>query len=76
MSDTMGMADNTDIREQNLTVREVADELAASRQMVHTLIDRGAFPRAFRVGSSPRIPRSDVDAYIAANTVKPKEAQP
>jgi len=57
--------------ERPLTTGKVAARLGVSAPTVRDLIDAGKFPGAFKVGTDWRVPAADVDAYIAANTVKP-----
>ena len=46
-----------------LTVREVADELGKSERSVWRLIEDGELP-VDKFGSSTRVKREDLDAYI------------
>lgn len=47
-----------------LTVTEVAEEWRVSRPAIHARIMEGVFPNAFRVGSTWRIPRQDIEDYL------------
>jgi excisionase family DNA binding protein len=49
-----------------LTVRELADYLRVSRRKAYELVAAGEVP-SFRVGSSLRIPRAELDAQLSAS---------
>jgi excisionase family DNA binding protein len=51
-----------------LTVRELADYLRVSRRKAYELVAAGEVP-SFRVGSSLRIPRAELDAQLSASAL-------
>ncbi len=53
-----------------LTAAEVADQLRVSTMTVYRLIRRGELP-AVRVGRNYRVRATDLDAYLAGQTVDP-----
>jgi excisionase family DNA binding protein len=55
--------------ERFLTVRELADYLRVSRRKAYELVAAGEVP-SFRVGSSLRIPRAELDAQLSASAQK------
>jgi len=58
----------------NLTTKQVMDQLKVSRMTMHRLLKRGEFPNAFKLGlgktSNWRIPSDDVQAYIKRHEVQ------
>lgn len=55
-----------------LSRSELEQVLGISRSTASQLLQSGAFPHAFRLdGGAWRIPRSDVEDYIAARRVVP-----
>lgn len=52
-----------------LTMEEVAAALQVTKRSVHTYLKANAFPNAFKTSPAPnarwRVPKSDLDAYIA-----------
>lgn len=57
---------------QLLTVAEVADLLRVSNMTVYRLIKGGELP-ALRVGKNFRIREQDLDDYLAAGVVDPRQ---
>jgi excisionase family DNA binding protein len=57
-----------------LTVRELAAYLRVSRRKAYELVATGEVP-SFRVGSSLRIPRAELDAQLSASA-HPKGGEP
>lgn len=55
-----------------LTRQDIQRILGISRGTASQLILDGAFPNAAKVGHTWRVPKSDIDAYLAANRVKPQ----
>lgn len=55
-----------------LTAAEVADQLRVSTMTIYRLIRRGELP-AVRVGRNYRVRETDLDAYLAAQTVGPAD---
>lgn len=53
-----------------LTAAEVADQLRVSTMTIYRLIRRGELP-AVRVGRTYRVRATDLDAYLAAQTIAP-----
>lgn len=53
------------------TVEEVAEALRLSTKTVYRMVADGAFPNAVKHGRDLRIPRADVDAYLASRRVVP-----
>lgn len=50
--------------EKHFTVSELVDRLGLHRNTVQNLIREGAFPGAFKIGRTWRVPQSDVEAYL------------
>lgn len=55
-----------------LKVSDVAVRLNVHPKTAERFVRRGIFPNAVMVEGSYRIPSSDIDAYLAANRVKPQ----
>ncbi|MBA4358894.1 MAG: hypothetical protein C0405_14335 [Desulfovibrio sp.] len=47
--------------------RQVCASLGCSRSYFYVLLDNGAFPNAYFLGGSVRVPQSDVDEYRTRN---------
>lgn len=54
-----------------LTVKEVADYLRVNQRTVYRLAVEGKLP-GFKVGATWRFKRSDIDAWIVAQSNQPK----
>jgi excisionase family DNA binding protein len=54
-----------------LTVKEVADYLRVNQRTVYRLAVEGKLP-GFKVGATWRFKRSDIDAWIAAQSNQPR----
>lgn len=59
--------------EDVMKVSEIASKIKVNSNTVIRWIKDGYFPNAFRVGSSWRIPRIDLENYIRNLTEKEKE---
>ncbi len=57
-----------------LTAAEVADELRVSTMTIYRLIRRGELP-AVRVGRNYRVPREQLEAYLAEQRVDPADLE-
>ncbi|HHH31785.1 MAG TPA: DNA-binding protein [Polyangiaceae bacterium] len=61
------------MREDILTIKEVAEYLKVTERTLYRLAQEGKIP-AFKVGASWRFKRADIDAWIEAQ--KPGTAKP
>jgi excisionase family DNA binding protein len=58
--------------EDVMKISEIANRVKVNGNTVTRWCNKGYFPNAFRVGSSWRIPRTDVENYILQLTEKEK----
>lgn len=56
--------------EDVMKISEIAKKVKVNNNTVTRWCNKGYFPNAFRVGSSWRIPRTDVENYIRQQTEK------
>jgi excisionase family DNA binding protein len=56
--------------EDVMKISEIAKKVKVNSNTVTRWCNKGYFPNAFRVGSSWRIPRADVENYIRQQTEK------
>ena len=59
--------------EDVMKISEIAKKVKVTDNTVTRWCNKGYFPNAFRVGSSWRIPRTDVENYILQLTEKEKK---
>lgn len=59
--------------EDVMKISEIAKKVMVGGNTVTRWCSKGYFPNAFRVGSSWRIPRTDVENYILQLTEKEKK---
>jgi len=58
-----------------LTLREVAALLRVAEKTAYTLVQTGDLP-GFKVGGQWRFRRSDIDAWITSQTLRPTSSAP
>lgn len=59
--------------EKMLSVKELAAMLGVSVYHINRLVHKENGLKAYKIGNSIRIKPSDVEAYLAANEIKPPE---
>lgn len=61
------------MRDDILTIREVAEYLKVTERTLYRLAQEGKIP-AFKVGASWRFKRADIDAWIEAQKPRPAKS--